>query len=283
MSRRCLLTDADLLALLAQDVPHGDLTTDGLGLAAAPAAIAFRSRRPIVLCGTEEAARLLELAGARLTRVLASGIAVTPDDLVLSAQGGAADLHRVWKVAQTLVEYASGIATATSAIVGALRAAGFDTPVACTRKNFPGTKAIAVKAVAAGGGVMHRLGLSESLLVFPEHRAFIAAADLGPALQRLRARNPERRLVAEVGSIDEALRLAAQGADVLQLEKFSPEAVAACVQALRAAGHATPVAPAGGVNAGNAVAYAAAGAALLVTSAPYFAGPVDIAVTLAPR
>lgn len=276
------LTDAELQALLAQDVPCGDLTTDALGIGARPGRIAFRSRRPIVLCASEEAARLLELAGARVAALLPSGTRIAPADLALAADGPAGALHRAWKVAQTLMEYASGIATATAAIVDALRAAGFDTPVACTRKNFPGTKAIAVKAVAAGGGVMHRLGLSETLLLFPEHRAFIAGHEWEAALRRLRARCPERKLVAEAGSADEALRLAALGADVLQLEKFAPEEFAACVQALRAAGRAIPVAPAGGVNAGNAAAYARAGAAFLVTSAPYFAGPVDIAVALAP-
>jgi molybdenum transport protein len=188
----------------------------------------------------------------------------------------------VWKVAQTLCEYASGIASAAAGIVGALRAAGLAVPVACTRKNFPGTKALAIKAAHAGGAVMHRLGLSETLLLFAEHRAFIAEEELLPTLLRLKGANPEKKLVAEVVSLAEALRLAAYGVDVLQLEKFSPDEVGQCRDALAAAGWSPLLAAAGGVTAANAVAYVAAGADLLVTSAPYFARPADVKVLLVP-
>ena len=93
----------------------------------------------------------------------------------LEGRGPAAGIHLAWKVSQTLVEYASGIATRTRRIVEAARAEAPDIAVACTRKNFPGTKEISVKAVLAGGAQMHRLGLSETLLVFPEHATFLGA------------------------------------------------------------------------------------------------------------
>ena len=137
------------------------------------------------------------------------------------AEGSAAQLHRAWKTAQTLVEWASGIASSAAAIVA--EASGV--AVACTRKNVPGTKAMSVKAVKAGGAVMHRLGLSETLLLFAEHRLFL---DEAPAqtVARLRRAQPEKKIVVEVGDGAEALRWAQAGADVLQLEKFSPAAVA---------------------------------------------------------
>lgn len=59
---------------------------------------------------------------------------------LLQAEGDAQALLLGWKVAQTLVEAASGIATAAAAIVDALRAEGLATPLACTRKSFPGTR-----------------------------------------------------------------------------------------------------------------------------------------------
>jgi molybdenum transport protein len=179
-----------------------------------------------------------------------------------------------------LVEYASGIASAAASIVGVLRDAGYDTPIACTRKNFPGTKAIAVKAVLAGGAVMHRLGLSETLLAFPEHLAFVPASERAVAFARLRRRCPEKKLVAEAASMEAALELASYGVDVLQLEKFTPEDVAACKVVLAGRGLCPLLAAAGGVTVANAVAYVQAGAGLLVTSAPYFAKPADVKVTL---
>jgi molybdenum transport protein len=129
----------------------------------------FRARQPMIVCGVEEAARLIALAGATARVLRPSGHALAGGEPLLEARGSAAALHRGWKAAQVLIEWTSGIATATAAI-----AAAKGLPVACTRKQAPGTKALAVKAVRAGGATLHRLGLSETLLVFPEHRAFLA-------------------------------------------------------------------------------------------------------------
>jgi molybdenum transport protein len=261
-------------------VPFGDLTTDSLGIGSLSGNVLFQARQSMRICAIEEAARLFELAGAQAEFLLPSGSDAIADAIMLRASGPAEALHRAWKVAQTLVEYASGISTAAAAMVAALRAAGFTTPVACTRKNFPGTKAIAVKAVQAGGAVMHRLGLSETLLVFPEHLEFVPADERAAALAQLRSRCPEKKLVAEAASIAAAIMLSECGVEVLQLEKFTPDAVAACRAALAQRKLQPLLAAAGGVNATNAVAYARAGAELLVTSAPYFAKPADVKVTI---
>lgn len=272
-----VLPDSALDALLAQDVPYGDLTTDSLGLADRPAAMRFSARGAMVLAATEEAARLIEKAGGRVTRFDPSGTAVEAGAVFLEADGPAGALHRAWKVAQTLTEYASGIATRARRIVDA--APGVT--VACTRKNFPGSKDISIKAVMAGGAVMHRMGLSETLLVFPEHRAFLS----GPPeawIAALRRKAPEKKIVVEAGSVEEAVALAKAGADVIQLEKLPPEAARAVIEATRGLTPAPVVAPAGGVTEANAAAYAAAGCRLLVTSAPFFGQPADVKVTLQP-
>lgn len=272
-----VLPDSALDALLAQDVPYGDLTTDSLGLADRPAAMRFSARGAMVLAATEEAARLIEKAGGRVTRFDPSGTAVEAGAVFLEADGPAGALHRAWKVAQTLTEYASGIATRARRIVDA--APGVT--VACTRKNFPGAKDISIKAVMAGGAVMHRMGLSETLLVFPEHRAFLP----GPPeawIAALRRKAPEKKIVVEAGSVEEAVALAKAGADVIQLEKLPPEAARAVIEATRGLTPAPVVAPAGGVTEANAPAYAAAGCRLLVTSAPFFGQPADVKVTLQP-
>lgn len=269
------LSDQALSRLLTEDVPYGDLTTDQLGIGDRPAALTFTARAAMTVCGTEEAARLFELTGARARVVAPSGTAA--DGLLLTAEGHAAALHRAWKTAQVLVELYSGIASGTATIVASLRAAGHDTPLACTRKHFPGTKAMAAKAVRCGGAYMHRLGLSETLLLFHEHRLFL---DETPAetVARLRRQQPERGLLVEVSDEAEAMVWAEAGAQALQLERFDPERVGLLKAALKTKGLAPLLAIAGGVHAGNAVAYAEAGAGLLVSSAPYHAGPKDVKV-----
>lgn len=267
------LADDVLRRLLADDAPCGDLTTTTLGIGRAHGWMEFRARQAMCVCAVEEAARLLQLAGVRVVVHAASGDALAAGELILVGEGSAGALHRSWKAAQVLIEWASGIASGAAQIV----AAAGPVAVACTRKNAPGTKAMAVKAVRAGGARMHRLGLSETLLVFAEHRIFL---DEAPTITvaRLRACEPEKKIVVEVSDVDAALTWAAAGADALQLEKFSPAALAACRAALPVVGRPL-LAAAGGVNAGNAADYVAAGAELLITSAPYNAPPRDVAVS----
>jgi len=274
------LNDAQLNALLQDDAPFGDITTHSLGIGADMGQLSFYARLAMTVCGTEEACRLLELAGTQATRVLPSGAAAQAGDLLLQAHGPVAGLHHAWKTAQTLVEWASGISSATASIVAAANGLA----VACTRKNVPGTKALSAKAVRAGGGILHRLGLSETILVFAEHRLYLEESPV-QTIQRLRRAQPEKKLAVEVANVNEALVWAQAGAEVLQLEKFTPEAVAAC--RLAVADILLPTRPllaaAGGIHAGNAAAYVAAGADFLVTSAPYWAPPRDVQVVFGAR
>lgn len=276
-------TTAELERLLHDDVPAGDLTTDALGIGGRPGRMRFAARHAMTLALVEDAAAILRLAGATVTAAAGAGETLAPGGAILAAEGPAAALLRGWKVAQTLIEAWSGVATATAAIVSAARAARPDVAVACTRKTVPGTKPFAVAAVRAGGGTMHRLGLSETILVFPEHRGFLAGEPLGETVARLRRAVPERRLVVEVGSVEDGVEAARAGFDVIQAEKFPPAEIARLAAALAALAPPRPLlAAAGGIDAGNAGAYAEAGADVLVTSAPYQAKPRDVAVTIGP-
>jgi molybdenum transport protein len=230
----------------------------------------------------EDAAALIELAGGRVELFVGSGQRLAPGAPILRAQGPAGALLRSWKVAQTLIEIWSGVASAARGIVDAATAVAPEIVVACTRKNTPGTKLFAVAAVRAGGAVMHRLGLSESILVFPEHRGFLRDESLAASVARLRGAAPEKKLVIEVNDIDAALAAAAAGFDVIQAEKFAPAAIAALVARLAETPHRPLIGAAGGINADNAAAYAQAGADVLVTSSPYLAKPRDVQVRIVP-
>jgi molybdenum transport protein len=276
-----VLNDSLLEALLHDDAPFGDLTTHVLGIGAMPGRIAFAARDRMVVAGVEEAARMLELAGARVSAAIASGSELAAGAPILAATGPAGALHRAWKVAQTLVEYASGIATAARRIVEAARAARPDVAIACTRKNMPGAKALSIKSILAGGATPHRLGLSETILIFAEHRVFFGGQTAAMIAQARRGA-PEKKIVVEVSAIDEAVAWAEAGADVLQTERWSVDDLSDLANRLAALPRKPLLAAAGGINARNAAAYAAAGADILVTSAPYFAAPLDVAVWIEP-
>ncbi len=271
-----VLSDYALQQLLAEDVPFGDLTTESLAITAKPGSIRFFARDPMTVCGVEEAVRLFQLCGAEAEARVASGTEAALETLLLEAQGSAGALHQGWKTAQTLMEWCGGIASSAAAIVAAARRGDPNAMVAGTRKNVPGNRRLAVKAFKAGGAVMHRNGLSETLLLFAEHRLFLGDELPDLTLARLRRQCPEKRVVVEVATPEEALTWA--GADVLQLEKFTAEQVAETVAALAAHGSQAVVGAAGGINAKNAEDYARAGARLLVTTAPHLAPPRDVQV-----
>lgn len=169
------LPDGLLESLLQEDSPCGDATRFALGIGRKSGGLVFRARHDMVLCGSEEAQRLGELRDLRVVGpVLESGRRLLAGDEILRLEGAAENLHGVWKTAQTLVEYLYGIATSVSAIVAAAHRGDPGSSVVCTRKNFPGTKVLAIKAVLSGGASPHRLSLSETLLVFPEHLVFLA-------------------------------------------------------------------------------------------------------------
>jgi molybdenum transport protein len=235
----------------------------------------------MVACATEEAARILVRLGSTPRQHVASGQAAAPGTLLLEATGPAGALHAGWKVAQTLMEWSAGVASSVHDIIAAARSVAPSIVVACTRKSVPMTRALSIKAVLAGGGAMHRTGLSDTILVFPEHRAFLHGETLHITLARMRAAAPERTIVVEVADDGDAMLAIAAGADIVQLEKFSPESIARLLERLDGARPArTRIAAAGGINAANAASYARAGADVLVTSAPYTAKPRDVQVRI---
>lgn len=278
------LPDSEIERLLDEDMRFGDLTTRALGMGGIPGRMTFAARQDLIVCGAEEASLLLSRAGARVVFAARTGAHESEGALLLEAEGSAAALHAGWKKAQTVMEWASGVATQTHDIVAAARAVAPRIAVLCTRKSVPFTRQLSLKAVLAGGGEIHRLGLSDTLMLFPEHCAFLERpADLGAAIAMLRERVPERAVMVEVTSEAGALAAAEAMADVIQLEKFEPTAVRRVVQRIRKRPDGRPVvAAAGGINARNAGDYALSGADTLVTSAPFYAKPIDIQVLINP-
>jgi molybdenum transport protein len=277
------LSDIELERLLEEDVPYGDLTTSLLGIGGFPGKITFTSRERTVICCTEDAARILEKCGASISNCLPSGSTVDPGTCLLAAAGSAGSLHAGWKVALNLLEYASGIASRTSLIVERATAVQPHIAIVTTRKSFPGTKKIALKAIMAGGAFPHRLGLSESILVFRQHTAFLGGSDTIPeTVSSMKVRLPEHKIVFVAETPKEALQIAASGVDIVQVDKIQPGELAVLVKQIRQTAPGVRISAAGGINAENAAAYAAAGVDILVLSSVYFGKPADIAASIHP-
>jgi len=275
------LPDELIDRLIREDAPSLDLTTFSLGLRDEPGRIRFISREDIVVCGTEEVRRIFARLGVEEVVTVASGTQVKAGGLVIEGRGGAAALHLAWKVSMNLLENCSGIATRTQRLVKNAKAANPAVEVVATRKNFPGTKELAIKAIVAGGALPHRLGLSETILAFEQHRAFCGSFEGFVArIPEWRKRVCEKKIIVEVGTLAEAQAVARAGADGVQFDKVRPDDLHYWVQELKAEFPRLALLAAGGVNEANAAAYAATGVDALATSSIYFGKPADLRVEM---
>jgi molybdenum transport protein len=277
------IPDSEIERFIEEDLPYGDLTSHLLGIGESSGRITFSTREDTTLCCTEEAARVLQKCGATVSLCLPSGTRLAPGSEFLAAQGSARSLHAGWKVALNLLEYASGIASRTRRIVEKTRAVNPALSVVTTRKAFPGTKKISIKAIVAGGALPHRLGLSETILVFKQHTAFLGGLEtfLG-TVSELRSKARETKIIVEADNSAEALLVALSAADIVQLDKLAPAELADTVGAIRKANPNILISAAGGINETNAAEYAATGIDIIVLSSVYFGKPADIGVIIQP-
>jgi molybdenum transport protein len=271
------IPDSFIEKLLAEDLHIMDMTTEALGIGEAAGAVECFPKRGCVAAGIEEAARAFEASGARVEIFHKSGSELDAGTIFLRARGTAGSLHASYKVAQNIMEYSSGIATRCAAMLKNARRASPRAEVSVTRKHFPGAKLLSLKAALAGGASIHRLGLSDSILVFDQHRTFVGGnAEFAAKLKEMQRRFPEKKIAVEAGDEEEAVLFAKAGADVVQCERFEPEQLKRLVPKLKEINPGIKILAAGGVNAENAFDYAASGVDALVTSWVYFGKPEDI-------
>jgi molybdenum transport protein len=145
----------------------------------------------------------------------------------------------------------------------------------------PGTKPLAVKAVISGKGTVHRLHLSESILIFKQHGNFFPdATSPSVIIREAKKHTPEKMIIIEVDtpdSIDSVLQLPVDG---IQLDKFTPEESRKAVDIIKAVQPNSIVLIAGGINHTNIESYGGCGADVIVTSSMYHGAPFDIGVTI---
>lgn len=275
-------TQAEIEHWLAEDVPYHDETTRALGIGQKPGSLEVRARETdSVLCGTEEITKMANLLDLKVMLSRPSGYQPAQGEIVFAVSGNAGMLHKWWKVAVVLLSHASGVASQTHRVVQAVQAVNPTLHVATTRKIMPGNRKIMVKAVLTGGAIIHRLGLSETILVFSQHRAFLpSSVTLADMVQKLKAASPEKRILLEAESVAEATKAAYARADVVQCDKIPPEILKDLVVQLKKINPKLVVSAAGGISPENAVHYARTGVDLLVTSSVYHAPPAEFGVTM---
>ncbi len=277
--------DARIDAFIAEDVPYIDLTCEVLGIGNEPGEMEYFTREECVLAGTDVARRIMDKLGCTVVSSASDGDRLQPGRAFFTVRGGAADLHAAWKVCLNVFDHLSAVATKTRAMVDAAHAENPACEVLTTRKSMPGAKDLLTCAVMAGGAFPHRLGLSETVLVFDHHLTFFGGFErFVEQLPAIKAKCVEKKLFVEAGA-QRAVELArasagGRGIDGIQLDKVPVAELAPLVAQLRTIDPRITLIAAGGINPRNAGAYAACGVDGLATTAPFSAAPVDMSVRM---
>ena len=211
--------DALIKTALREDAPAGDVTSESLFPPKLQCRAILLAKQDGVLAGIEVAARVFRLVNSRISfnRLARDGDAFRAGDILAEIEGPAVALLKAERTALNFIQRLSGVATATRRYVDAV--AGTTTRILDTRKTTPGLRVLEKYAVRMGGGINHRLGLSDMVLIKDNHLKLAPGIAAAVAAAR---RHVGRRLKIEVeavnfGQVREALE---SGADMIMLDNM---------------------------------------------------------------
>ncbi|MYX34996.1 MULTISPECIES: carboxylating nicotinate-nucleotide diphosphorylase [Streptomycetaceae] len=282
-----LLVDAGLDPVLVEDVAHMaieedldggvDVTTVATIPEDAMATGDFTAREAGVVAGLRVAEAVLSIVCTdefEVERHVEDGDRVEAGQTLLSVRTRTRDLLTAERSALNLMCRLSGIATATRRWADALE--GTKAKVRDTRKTTPGLRALEKYAVRCGGGVNHRMSLSDAALVKDNH--VVAAGGVAAAFKAVRDEFPELAIEVEVDTLHQVREVLDAGADLILLDNFTPSDTEEAVAIV--AGRAL-LESSGRLTLDNARAYAATGVDYLAVGALTHSSPIlDIGLDL---
>jgi nicotinate-nucleotide pyrophosphorylase (carboxylating) len=202
---------------LAEDVGEGDVTSAATVPEGARARARIVQKAPGVVFGLDLVAETMRACGAEMDKLMVEG--QWRDEVpaeVAFASGPAAALLAAERTALNFLGHLSGIATLTARFVEAV--AGTGARILDTRKTTPGLRVLEKAAVAAGGGVNHRMGLYDAILIKENHVAL--AGGVARAVHAARRARPELPIEIECRDLEEVAYALGTGADRLLLDNM---------------------------------------------------------------
>jgi nicotinate-nucleotide pyrophosphorylase (carboxylating) len=181
-----IMIEEQVRAALLEDLGRaGDITTDAIIPPATQAETALVARKPGVVAGLDLALLAFELIDPAIKAAVEKpdGSRLEKGDTIATIKGSARGILTAERVALNFLCHLSGIASATAAVVDAVR--GTKARIVCTRKTTPGLRNLQKYAIRVGGGFNHRFGLDDAVLIKDNHIA--AAGGIRPAVERARA------------------------------------------------------------------------------------------------
>jgi nicotinate-nucleotide pyrophosphorylase (carboxylating) len=281
------MTDLDMEDLnrvvrtaLAEDLRYGpDATTDATVPEDAVATASISPRAFGTLAGLPAVRAVFDgvIGSYEVLSTMADGDRVRPGDDVLVVRAPVRRLLTAERTALNLLCHLSGVATATAAWVDAV--AGTGVAVRDSRKTLPGLRLLEKYAVRCGGGVNHRLGLGDAILIKDNHVA--AAGSVAAALRAARDRAPDLPCEVEVDTLDQLDEALAEKAELVLLDNFTPEHCETAVRRVADLGAQTKLEVSGGLKLADARVYAETGVDYLSVGALTHSAPaLDLGLDL---
>jgi nicotinate-nucleotide pyrophosphorylase (carboxylating) len=216
-----ILIEPLVRAALCEDLGRaGDITTNALVPDGSYAETALVARQDGLIAGIDAALLAFRLMDGSIdaTVLQPDGNGVSAGETIASICGPAKAILGAERVALNFLCHLSGIATATAFLVNAVR--GYRARICCTRKTTPGLRALEKYAVRVGGGLNHRFGLDDAVIIKDNHVAI--AGGIRPAVERVRAVIGHLvKLEVEVDTLDQLKEVLNLNVDAVLLDNMS--------------------------------------------------------------
>jgi nicotinate-nucleotide pyrophosphorylase (carboxylating) len=269
-----------LVAALREDVGSGDITSRSTIPVNARGVARIAAKQDLVVSGLPVAAEIARLVDRDIEFVesVTDGMNASPGTVLAQLRGAGRSLLTAERTVLNFLQRLSGIATLTREYVEKVQ--GTKARIIDTRKTAPALRVLDKYAVSCGGGMNHRVGLFDGVLIKNNHLAFHDS----PADAIRTARSHLGHLVKieiEVHHLDELVDVIEAGADVVLLDNFTPEQTA---RAVEIAGSRLPLESSGGITIENVRAYAEAGVDYISIGAlTHSVAAVDIHMRITPE
>ncbi|MCF6108429.1 carboxylating nicotinate-nucleotide diphosphorylase [Mesorhizobium muleiense] len=219
-------------ALLEDLGRAGDVTTAAVVPWDLVAEACLVARQSGIVAGLGVAALAFRLIdpNIKVTAMLPDGSWVVEGDIIASVNGPAHGLLAAERVALNFLCHMSGIATETAAVVSAIKA--YPARLTCTRKTTPGLRALEKYAIRVGGGLNHRFGLDDAVLIKDNH--IVLAGGVRPAIERARSSVSHMMKIAiEVDTVEQLAQALTLGVDSVLLDNMGTAVLEEAVRLAR--------------------------------------------------
>ena len=215
---------------LAEDLAErGDITSRSVIPATATSQANIVARSTGVIAGLEVAGYVFTRVdpSVEFERLVMDGARIGAGAIVATVSGHSRSILTAERTALNLLGRMSGVATATAELVEAVQGTG--ARITDTRKTMPGLRVLDKYAVVAGGGVNHRMGLYDQVMIKDNH--IVAAGDIEVAVAAAREAGGEKiRVIVEVEDLDQLAQALKTTADRVLLDNMNPEMLARAVE-----------------------------------------------------